>query len=127
MQGGLAMMRCRTATAAMQVKTATRTCAPPFRRMLSTGSRALGASGSNESENGGKPRIAGRASGFEDTVWVEFTPLAQKHGAVNLSQVSKRGREEERRVCVCVCVWKREECGKDMGRGEHRTTGETVQ
>ncbi|EGD77753.1 hypothetical protein PTSG_08842 [Salpingoeca rosetta] len=33
-----------------------------------------------------KNRLAARASGFEDTVWVEFTPLAQKHGAVNLSQ-----------------------------------------
>eukprot|EP01147_Barroeca_monosierra_P010513 gene10513-2641_t len=33
-----------------------------------------------------KDRVATRASGFSDTVWVEFTPLAVKHKAVNLSQ-----------------------------------------
>ncbi|EGD77118.1 hypothetical protein PTSG_07452 [Salpingoeca rosetta] len=37
-----------------------------------------------------KNKLAARASGFEDTVWVEFTPLAQKHGAVNLSQACHR-------------------------------------
>lgn len=32
------------------------------------------------------PYASARVAGFGDTVWTEFTPLALKHGAVNLSQ-----------------------------------------
>ena len=87
----LAMMR---GTAVRQALGWPRFCC----RHLSTQGRVS----NGENQCGGfdvkKQRVAERASKFEETVWVEFTPLAQKHGAVNLSQVS----EDE--LCVCVCV-----------------------